>query len=63
MSYDPCMYAAQLAERQKEAQNYLCSYVASTGHRLHLTPVVQLTIHVHVFTLQALKWVRCSVFY
>lgn len=41
MSYDPCMYAAQLAERQKEAQNYLWSYIALTGHKLHLAPVAQ----------------------
>lgn len=41
MSYDPCMYAGQLEERRKEAQNYLWCRVASTGHKRHLAPVVQ----------------------
>lgn len=31
MSYDPCMYAAQLAEQQE--QNHLWSHLALPGHQ------------------------------
>lgn len=50
MSYDPSMYTAQLADRPKEAQNYLWSHVAPMGHKLASRSSCATRKYVHMYS-------------